>query len=166
MPATLLNEERVAFVFPGQGSQYVGMGKHLYEASQAARTVFEKADETLGFCLSKLMFEGPGEELEDMINAQPAVLTFSVACLAALRERWQELGRVVSPLYVAGHSLGEYTALVAAGVLDFSDALRLVRERGRLMKETGQTRPGGMAAVVGLDRETLEQICQEARLHS
>ncbi|HYU20104.1 MAG TPA: ACP S-malonyltransferase [Chloroflexota bacterium] len=165
MPATLLNEERVAFVFPGQGSQYVGMGKHLYEASQAARTVFEKADETLGFCLSKLMFEGPGEELEDTINAQPAVLTFSVACLAALRERWQELGRVVSPLYVAGHSLGEYTALVAAGVLDFSDALRLVRERGRLMKETGQTRPGGMAAVVGLDRETLEQICQEARLH-
>jgi [acyl-carrier-protein] S-malonyltransferase len=162
MPATLAADERVAFVFPGQGSQYVGMGKALYEASDAARRVFEQADQTLGFGLTKLMFEGPHDELEDTINAQPAILTLSVACLAALRERWQELGRAVSPVFVAGHSLGEYTALVAAEVLDFPAALRLVRERGRLMKETGEHRPGGMAAVVGLDREALEEICREA----
>ena len=162
MTATLTDEQRVAFVFPGQGSQYVGMGKALYEASEAARRVFEQADQTLGFGLTRLMFEGPNEELEDTINAQPAILTLSVACLAALREKWQELGRAVQPVFVAGHSLGEYTALVAAEVLDFTDALRLVRERGRLMKETGQHQPGGMAAVVGLEREVLEAICREA----
>ncbi len=162
MAAALTEEERVAFVFPGQGCQYVGMGKALYEASEAARRVFEQADQTLGFGLTKLMFEGPHEELEDTINAQPAILTLSVACLAALREKWQELGRAVSPVFVAGHSLGEYTALVAAEALDFSDALRLVRERGRLMKETGEHRPGGMAAVVGLEREVLEEVCREA----
>ena len=162
MVADVVDEERVAFVFPGQGSQYVGMGKALYEASEAARRVFEQADQTLGFGLTRLMFEGPDDELEDTINAQPAILTLSVACLAALRERWQQLGQAVSPVFVAGHSLGEYTALVAAEVLDFTDALRLVRERGRLMKETGEHRPGGMAAVVGLDRESLEQICREA----
>ena len=162
MVADVVDEERVAFVFPGQGSQYVGMGKALYEASEAARRVFEQADQTLGFGLTRLMFEGPDDELEDTINAQPAILTLSVACLAALRERWQQLGQAVSPVFVAGHSLGEYTALVAAEVLDFTDALRLVRERGRLMKETAEHRPGGMAAVVGLDRQSLEQICREA----
>src|SRR5687768_12142476 len=99
MTATLAADERVAFVFPGQGSQYVGMGKALYEASDAARRVFEQADQTLGFGLTKLMFEGPHDELEDTINAQPAILTLSVACLAALRERWQELGRAVSPVF-------------------------------------------------------------------
>jgi [acyl-carrier-protein] S-malonyltransferase len=155
--------EHVAFVFPGQGSQYVGMGKALYEASQAARRIFQQADESLGFSLSRLCFEGPEEELEDTINAQPAILTVSVACLAALRERWEALGRAVAPMAVAGHSLGEYTALVAAGTLDFSDAVRLVRERGRLMKESGQSRPGGMAAIVGLDNESLEEVCAEAR---
>jgi [acyl-carrier-protein] S-malonyltransferase len=158
MPATLAPDERVAFVFPGQGSQYVGMGKALYEASEAARQVFIQADSVLGFGLTKLMFEGPDDELEDTINAQPAILTLSIACLAALREKWEELGRAVQPIFVAGHSLGEYTALVAAEVLDFSDALTLVRERGRLMKETSEDQPGGMAAVVGLDRETLDQI--------
>ncbi len=163
--ATPAVEDRVAFVFPGQGCQYVGMGKALYDASEAARGIFEQADQTLGFALSRLMFEGPGDELEDTINAQPAVLTFSVACLAALRERWQEVGRAVQPVFMAGHSLGEYTALVAAEVMDFSDALRLVRERGRLMKETGETSPGGMAAVVGLERDALERICAEAGKH-
>jgi [acyl-carrier-protein] S-malonyltransferase len=162
MLTTLAAQERIAFVFPGQGSQYVGMGKSLYEASEAARQVFHQADQVLGFALTKLMFEGPDTELEDTINAQPAILTLSVACLAALRERWSELGKAVQPIFVAGHSLGEYTALVAAEVLDFADALALVRERGRLMKETGDSRPGGMAAVVGLDRATLEQICAEA----
>jgi len=165
MLATLAATERIAFVFPGQGSQYVGMGKSLYEASEAARQVFHQADQVLGFALTKLMFEGPDHELEDTINAQPAILTLSVACLAALKERWTELGNAIQPLFVAGHSLGEYSALVAAEVLDFSDALTLVRERGRLMKETGEDRPGGMAAVVGLDRTTLEAICAEVVEH-
>jgi [acyl-carrier-protein] S-malonyltransferase len=141
------------------------MGKALYEASEAARQIFHQADQVLGFGLTKLMFEGPGEELEDTINAQPAILTLSIACLAALQEKWTELGRAIEPLYVAGHSLGEYSALVAAEVLDFADALTLVRERGRLMKETSESRPGGMAAVVGLDRPTLEQICSEVGDH-
>jgi len=139
------------------------MGKALYEASGAARRVFQQADEILGFKLSELCFEGPADELEDTINAQPAILTVSLACLAAMRERLEALGhKWQPPRYVAGHSLGEYTALVAAGVLDFSDALRLVRERGRLMKEQGDHRPGGMAAVIGLDRGTLEIACQLA----
>jgi [acyl-carrier-protein] S-malonyltransferase len=141
------------------------MGKSLYEASEAARQVFHQADQVLGFALTKLMFEGPDAELEDTINAQPAILTLSVACLAALKEKWTELGNVMQPVFVAGHSLGEYSALVAAEVLDFADALTLVRERGRLMKETGEDRPGGMAAVVGLDRPTLEAICAEAGEH-
>ncbi len=163
--SALAAQERVAFVFPGQGSQYVGMGKSLYEASAAARQIFHQADQVLGFALTKVMFEGPDHELEDTINAQPAILTLSVACLAALQEKWTELGKAAQPIFVAGHSLGEYTALVAAEVLDFGDALTLVRERGRLMKETGEHRPGGMAAVVGLDRSTLDAICAEASEH-
>lgn len=153
--------EKVAFVFPGQGCQHVGMGKLLFETSQAARRIFQQADETLGFALSKLCFEGPEEELQDTINAQPAILTVSIAYLAALRERAQAVGRSLQPSFVAGHSLGEYTALVAAGVLDFTEALKLVRERGRLMKESGEYRPGGMAAIIGLDEAEVERICAE-----
>ncbi|TME35649.1 MAG: ACP S-malonyltransferase [Chloroflexi bacterium] len=139
------------------------MGKALYDASSAARRVFQQADEVLGFELSQLCFEGPAEELEDTINAQPAILTVSLACLAAMRERLEAVGQKWQPpRFVAGHSLGEYTALVAAGSLEFSDALRLVRERGRLMKEQGNHRPGGMAAVIGLERQCLEQTCEQA----
>ena len=155
--------QNTAYVFPGQGSQYVGMGKALYERSGAARRVFQQADEILGFKLSQLCFEGPAEELEDTINAQPAILTVSLACLEAMREKLEAVGhKWQPPRFVAGHSLGEYTALVAAGALDFGDALRLVRERGRLMKEQGDHRPGGMAAVIGLDRGSLELACDRA----
>jgi [acyl-carrier-protein] S-malonyltransferase len=157
----------LAYVFPGQGSQYVGMGKALYTGSKAARRVFQQADEILGFKLSQLCFEGPADELEDTINAQPAILTVSLACLAAMREKLEDLGHNWQPpRFVAGHSLGEYTALVAAGALEFADALRIVRERGRLMKESGDHRPGGMAAVIGLDRATLEVACERASIET
>jgi [acyl-carrier-protein] S-malonyltransferase len=152
----------VAFVFPGQGSQYVGMGKALFDASETARRVFRRADEILGFALTRMCFEGPESDLNDTINAQPAILTVSIACLNAMRERWQTMGQVIAPQYVAGHSLGEFTALVAADVIDFDSALVLVRERGRLMKENGTERPGGMLAVLGLDRDVVEAVVAEA----
>lgn len=152
-------DSKLAFVFPGQGSQFVGMGKCLYDESPAARQVFEEADEALGLHLTKLIFEGTEHELQDTINAQPAILTASIAALAALNERWGDHHHLIRPRAVAGHSLGEYTALVAAGALDFPDAVRLVRERGRLMKEAGTQTPGGMAAVIGLDDEVLARIC-------
>ncbi len=155
--------ERPALVFPGQGSQFVGMGKDIYDSSPAGRAIFDEADRILEFPLSRLCFEGPEEELGDTINAQPAILTVSVAGLAALRERMAAAGRHLEPAYVAGHSLGEYAALVAANVMDFSDALRLVRERGRLMHETGKKRPGGMAAIMGLDSAALESVVARAR---
>lgn len=150
----------VAWVFPGQGSQQVGAGHDLFETSPAARRAFEQADAALGFPLSDLCFHGPEDGLRRTVNAQPAIMAVSLACLEAAREAGV-LSRL-QPAFVAGHSLGEYTALVAAGALDAADGLRLVRERGRLMQEAGETSPGTMAAVLGLDLEAIEAICREA----
>lgn len=154
--------DEIALVFPGQGSQTVGMGTALSEASPAARETLREADDELGFALSRLLVEGPATELDDTFNAQPAILAVSIASLRALEERATAEDVRIAPLVVAGHSLGQFSALVAADVIDFRDALRLVRERGRLMKEAGTKRPGGMAAVIGLDDERLVEICREA----
>jgi len=151
-------QESLAYVFPGQGSQQVGMGLDLYHGFSAAREVFDEADEAIGFPLSRLCFEGPEEELANTINAQPAILTVSLACLKTAS---QAAGQLICPAFMAGHSLGEYTALVAARVLDFADAVRLTRERGRLMKEAGEKVPGGMVAIIGLDEVSVEAVCQE-----
>lgn len=144
-----------AWIFPGQGSQHVGMATTLVEASEAARHVFEEADDQLGFSLSSLCREGPLEVLTSTENAQPALLTHSVAVLAAAKEA---LGR---PAMAAGHSLGEFSAYVAADTLTFAQALHAVRTRGLLMAEAGQERPGTMAAVIGLDTAQVESICDE-----
>jgi [acyl-carrier-protein] S-malonyltransferase len=150
--------DAVAWVFPGQGSQEVGSGADLYEASAAARHIFERADAALGFPLSDLCFRGPEDVLRQTINAQPAIMTVSLACLEAACEA----GLLApEPAFVAGHSLGEYTALVAAGALDVDDGLRLVRERSRLMQMAGEERPGTMAAILGLDEESAAALCQE-----
>ena len=154
--------QKISFVFPGQGSQYMGMGKEVYERSAAARAVFDEADRVLGFAITDLCFHGPIDMLNDTQYAQPAILTVSVAYLEAMREKLRESGTPVEPYYVAGHSLGEYSALVAAGALQFADALTLVWERGRLMKEEGERRPGGMAAVIGLSDECLKEVVEEA----
>jgi [acyl-carrier-protein] S-malonyltransferase len=149
---------KVAYVFPGQGSQWVGMGLDLYQGYDSARAVFEQADRALGFPISKLCFEGPEEELVQTVNAQPAIVTVSFACLEAARS---PNGGLPPASFVAGHSLGEYAALAAAGVLDFATAVYLARERGRLMHEAGQITPGGMAAVIGLDEKPLAEVCQQ-----
>lgn len=149
----------LALCFPGQGSQKPGMGKDVAETSAAARMVFEAADDVLGMPLSRLCFEGPEEELIRTANAQPAILVTSLALLAAAVENGT-IDR--TPRLCAGHSLGEYTALVAAGSLAFEDALRLVRERGRLMEEAGREQPGTMAAVVGLNDGAVEEICTDS----
>ena len=153
----------VALIFPGQGSQYVGMGKDVYEASPAARDIFARAERAAGVDIKSLCFDGPADVLNDTSNAQPAIVTTSIAVLEAMRERWAALGLNVRPRLVAGHSLGEYSALVAAGILEFEEAIRLVKERGRLMKEAGDTAPGGMAAVLGLDDHVLDRLCERAR---
>ena len=149
--------DNTAFVFPGQGSQEVGMGKALVESYPVARKLFEQADEILGFSLSHLCFEGPSDELNDTINTQPALFVTSIATLEELRAEGYE----VQPKFVAGHSMGEYSAYVAAGALSFADGVRLVRERGRLMKKAGEMSPGSMAAIIKLSDEIVADICQQ-----
>jgi [acyl-carrier-protein] S-malonyltransferase len=148
----------VAWVFPGQGAQKVGGGRDLYEMSAGARGVFQRADAVLGFALSELCFQGPEDTLRRTVNAQPAIMAVSLACLEAAREDGLLTGE---PAFVAGHSLGEYTALVAAGAVALEDGLRLVRERGRLMQMASEERPGTMAAILGLDEETAVAVCRE-----
>ncbi len=146
---------KLAFVFPGQGAQAVGMGKDAFEASSAARALFSKADEVLGYRLSDIIFNGPEEQLKLTYHTQPALLTVSVALLGWLDDAG------VRPDYVAGHSLGEYSALVAAGVISFEDAVRAVRLRGEFMDRAVPSGKGAMAAVLGAEREALEALCRQ-----
>lgn len=147
---------KVAFMFPGQASQYPGMGKELAENYPAARAVFEEADHALGFSISKMCFEGSEEELKLTANTQPAILTVSVAAYRVVAEKG------LAPDFVAGHSLGEYSALVAVGALNFSDAVRLVRKRGKYMQEAVPAGQGGMAAIMGISPAVVQDACKRA----
>jgi [acyl-carrier-protein] S-malonyltransferase len=153
-----MNDQQIAFVFPGQGSQFVGMGKALTQTFSVANDTFMQADEILGFSISQVAWEGPEERLNDTINTQPAIFTQSIAVLQVIRSFYQNL----HPSFVAGHSMGELSALVAAGAITFDDGLRLVRIRGELMKNAGDKNPGGMAAVMGLDIPQIEYLCAQA----
>jgi [acyl-carrier-protein] S-malonyltransferase len=145
---------KIAFVFPGQGAQAVGMGKDIYASDEAAKRIFKRADEALGYSLSSIIFDGPEAELKVTYHTQPALLTTSIAYLELFKSKG------LQPDYVAGHSLGEYTALVAAGVLSFEDAVRTVRARGEFMEEAVPSGQGAMAAVLGAEREALDQLCR------
>ena len=149
--------KKIAFIFPGQGSQTVGMGKELYERFDVAKAVFDAADVALGFSITEMCFNGPEEELRKTFNTQPAILTVSIALYEVLKQHG------IVPHIVAGHSLGEYSALVAAGALSFGDAVQLVRKRGQLMQEAVPLGEGSMAAILGLERQCVIDICQTAQ---
>lgn len=153
---SVVRKGKTAYIFPGQGSQAVGMGKDLYDNFPASREIFEEADEALGFSLSKMCFEGTAEDLALTANTQPAVLTTSIAAFRAMEAQGFPL-----PDYVAGHSLGEYSALVAANAISFSDAVKTVRNRGTYMQEAVAPGVGAMAAILGLDLKTIEEVCLE-----
>ena len=146
----------LAIIFPGQGSHQVGAGRDLHDAFPLAKEVFQRSEQVLGFALTKLCFEGPDDALRDTANAQPAILAASLACLAAALEAGALRSR---PAFMAGHSLGEFSALVAAGALDLEDALALVATRGRLMRDASEQQPGTMIAVIGLNGEALDEVC-------
>lgn len=148
----------IAFLFPGQGSQFVGMGRGLIDQYPEARAIFDQADQILGVSLTRLCLDGPEDQLTDTVNAQPAILVTSIATLRVIEARAPH----IKPNFVAGHSLGEFSALVAAGSLSFEDAVRLVRERGRVMKAAGSAQPGAMAAILNLGRDVLDEVCKEA----
>ena len=152
----------LALLFPGQGAQSSGMGKRLFERSKAARDVYNTADKTLGFSVSDLCFNGTDQELEDTANTQPAIVTTSLAYLADLRERLQAKGRQLTPSLVAGHSLGQFSAAIAAGTLALTDGLQLVMERGRIMSEWARNRPGGMVTILGMDDGAVRKVCDDA----
>jgi [acyl-carrier-protein] S-malonyltransferase len=151
-------KDNIAFLFPGQGSQSIGMGQQLAAAYPLANQTFMDADRLLGISLSRISWSGPDEQLNDTINTQPALFVHSIAALRVIQEKNPDL----HPAFVAGHSMGELSALVSAGSLNFEEGLRLVRKRGELMKQAGEKSPGGMAAILGLDIDTLEKICSAA----
>lgn len=153
-----INIQKTAFIFPGQGSQVVGMGRELAEHDPVVKQTFEEADSILGFSISKLMMEGAAEELNDTLNTQPALYIHSLAAFRAFSHVYPDL----KPAALAGHSLGELSALSASGAISFYDGLRLVRRRGELMKRAGELAPGSMAAILGVDIPTLDKVCAEA----
>ncbi|MBI5944271.1 MAG: ACP S-malonyltransferase [Chloroflexi bacterium] len=161
-----LNLNKTAFVFPGQGSQVVGMGRELAAQYPIAKQTFEEADSILGFSISRLMMEGAAEELNDTVNTQPALFVHSLASYRAFSHLYPDpstgSGQRLKPALLAGHSLGELSALAASGALSFDDGLRLVRTRGELMKRAGELAPGSMAAILGVDIPTLDKVCAEA----
>ncbi len=155
---------KVAFLFPGQGSQYVGMGRELYERYQPARKIIDRANDILGYDLRKKIFYGPEQELQQTLITQPAVFTISVACLEVLqRPESYSSKEILRPQTVAGHSLGEYTALVAAGVFDFPQALSVVQKRAEFIHGASRDKPGTMAAIIGLDKEKLQEVIKEVK---